>query len=248
MRVRVPLVLALLATVSALSIGCQRSIFRQYEYEEEIYLKLDGSATVLVTASIAALAELRGLDLDTSANARVDRVRLRELYESPVTQVTRVSKPWTRNGRRYVHLRMETGDIRQLSSAAPFSWSSYQFDQKRGLYVYRQTFGPSAGKAAPGVTWAGDELVAVRMHVPSRIEYHNATSRQVDRGNIVVWEQPLQERRAGRQLQMEVRMEQQSILYRTLTIFGLAMIAAVMLMAAVIWWVKRKGRETPAAA
>ena len=37
-----------------------RFVFRQYEYEEDIYLSLDGSATVYVNTSVAALDALRG--------------------------------------------------------------------------------------------------------------------------------------------------------------------------------------------
>ena len=35
-------------------------LFRQYEYEEEVYVSLDGTATVYVNASLAALNALRG--------------------------------------------------------------------------------------------------------------------------------------------------------------------------------------------
>ena len=86
------------------------------------------------------------------------------------------------------------------------------------------------------------------MHLPSRIEYHNATSRKVDRGNIVAWEQPLKDRLAGKPLEMEVRMQTQSILYRTLTIFGLALAAALALMAAVVIWVREGVKRKEATA
>src|SRR5579872_2282608 len=39
--------------------------FRQYEYEEDLYLSLDGSATLYVNSSIAALNALRGTAFDT---------------------------------------------------------------------------------------------------------------------------------------------------------------------------------------
>jgi hypothetical protein len=42
-------------------------------------------------------------------------------------------------------------------------------------------------------------------------------------------------------LEMYVRMQTQSILYRTLTIFGLALAAALALMAGIVIWVKKKG-------
>ena len=40
-----------------------------YEYEEELYLGLDGSATLNVNASVPALVALRGVDLNQSARA-----------------------------------------------------------------------------------------------------------------------------------------------------------------------------------
>jgi hypothetical protein len=53
------------------------NLFRQYEYEEDIYLALDGSATVYVNSSIAALDALHGTAFDTNPATRgaVDAVR-----------------------------------------------------------------------------------------------------------------------------------------------------------------------------
>jgi len=87
----------------------------------------------------------------------------------------------------------------------------------------------------------GTELVAVRLHLPSRIEYHNAPL-GVERGNILSWEQPLRDRLQGQPLTIEVRMQAQSILYRTLTVFGLALLAAVLMMGGIVLWVRKKGR------
>jgi hypothetical protein len=233
--------LVLLGVTMMIAGSCQRSIFRQYEYEEEIYLKLDGSATVTINSSIAALIALRGLDEDPDPASRPDRDKIRAFYESPAVEVTRVSPPWRRSGRRFVQIRLDVPDIRQLAKSAPLAWSTYQFTMNGQEYHYRQVWGTPAGKTVPNVNWDGSEIVSVRMHLPSRIEYHNATSRKVDRGNIVGWEQPLKDRLAGKPLEMEVRMQTQSILYRTLTIFGFALAAALALMAAIVVWVKRKG-------
>lgn len=231
----------LLGVTMMIAGSCQRSIFRQYEYEEEVYLKLDGSASVTINSSIAALIALRGLDEDPDPASRPDRDKIRAFYEAPGVDVTRVSPPWRRAGRRFVQIRLYVPDVRQLAKSAPLAWSTYQFSTNGKEYHYRQVWGESAGKTVPNVNWDGSEIVAVRMHLPSRIEYHNATSKKVDRGNIVGWEQPLKDRLAGKPLEMEVRMQTQSILYRTLTIFGLALAAALVLMASIVVWVKKKG-------
>jgi hypothetical protein len=243
MRVRLRIqdvtTLVLLGVTMVIAGSCQRSIFRQYEYEEEIYLKLDGSATVMVNSSIAALIALRGLDASADPQARPDRDKIRAFYASPAVQVTRVSPPWRRYGRRFIQIRMEVPDIRKLAQSPPLAWSTYQFSAKSQEYHYLQVWGASAGKAVPNVNWDGSEIVAVRMHLPSKIEFHN--TKKIDRGNIVGWEQPLKDRLAGKPLEMEVRMQTESILYRTLTIFGLALVAALALMAGIVMWVKKKG-------
>jgi hypothetical protein len=246
MRPRELRALALLLAVLGAA-GCQ-SLFRQYEYEEEIYVKLNGQATMIVNASIPSLVALRGFPLDPSPNAAVDRDKIRALYESPVTHA-RVASVWRRNGRRFVQVRIDVDDIRRLAEAPPFAWSQYQFapetDPTGDIYHYRQTMRAAAGTPPTGVNWDGTELIAVRLHLPSRIEKNNAVQ-GIERGNILSFEQPLRDRLAGRPLEIDVRMRAQSILYRTLTVFGLALAAAVALMAGVVVWVRRKGRAAAA--
>jgi hypothetical protein len=225
--------------------GCRALIPRQYEYEEELYLALDGTATMYVNGSVPALVALRGLDLDPGA--RVDRERVRRLYESPVTHVTRVSTS-RRAGRRFVHLRVAVTDVRRLSEVAPFAWSAYRLERTPEEYVYTQAVGAPAGKDVGDVGWNGSEVVAFRMHLPSRIRYHDAPSKQVERGNILTWEQTLADRLAGRPLHIEARLDTQSILYRTLWLFGLMIVLVLSLFAALLWWILRRAREhSPAA-
>jgi hypothetical protein len=236
-------VAALLLTSAA----CQ-GLFREYEYEEEIYLKVDGSATVVVNTSLPALSTLRGArSFDTGDG--VDRDAVRDFFESPVSHVSRVSRPWTRYGRRFVQVRVDTADIRTLGKAPAFAWSTYAFRPRGETVTFVQVMGApvaaSASAAAP-VAWQGTEVVAIRLHVPAKIQFHNAPSKKVERGNIVSWEQPLKDRLAGQPITVEVRMERESILAWTLTIFGSAAAAAAILFVVVIWWVRRKGRPEPA--
>jgi hypothetical protein len=94
------------------------------------------------------------------------------------------------------------------------------------------------------VGWKGNELIAVRVHLPSRIRYHNAGAGNLRRGNILVWEQSLADRQAGKPLEIEARIEQTSILFSTLILFAVSGLLALLVMAAIIWWVVRKGRRT----
>jgi hypothetical protein len=200
-----------------------------------------------VNGSVPALIALRGLPLDPNPREPVDRRRVRELYESPVTHVTRVSTS-RRAGRRFVHLRIDVSDVRRLAEARPFAWSTYRFGRTADEYVYKQVVGPSAAGGVSSAGWRGPEIVAFRMHLPSRIRYHDAPSKMVERGNIVVWEQPLADRLAGKPLALEVRMDSESILYRTLWLFGVMILVVVTLFAGLLWWIVRKGRTHPPAA
>ena len=240
MRIRglVPLAIALASATA--STGCGgTSLFRQYEYEEELYVSLDGTATVYVNTSVAALDALRGATLSTSPAARVNRDLVRAFYSSPNTHVTWVRES-RRQGRRFVHVRLDADDITRLSSAAPFAWSSYTFRRDGDEFVYRQTLGPSADRPVGGVGWTGRELVAFRLHLPSRITFHN-TGTDVRRGNILVWEQPLSDRLHGAPLTLDARMQTQSILYHTLWLFGATFVAVVIAFVGVIGWVLRRG-------
>jgi hypothetical protein len=242
----VPLVLSIVAA------ACGGRLFgKVYEYEEDVHVSLDGSAELIVNASIPALVTLRGFDLPVDPAARLDRGRIRAAFTSPLTDVTRVSRPWRRQGRRFVQVRLRVADIRRLSEVAPFSWSTYELAEKDGLVVYRQTIGKSAMR--PGTLqnfgWSGGELVAFRFHMPSKIVWHNARDLEtnetsdVARGNILSWEQHPTDRLDGRPISIEVRMDRQSILYRTLWLFAGAFAAAVALIGAVIWWTIRKGAK-----
>ena len=82
------------------------------------------------------------------------------------------------------------------------------------------------------------------MHLPSRIPYHNAPSHTVERGNILVWEQPLTARLKSEPLDIQAQLETESILVRTLVLFGWTIVAAALAFALVIWWMARKGRES----
>ena len=217
-------------------------LFRQYEYEEDTYLSLDGSATVYVNASLAALNALRGTAFDTSPAARVDRDAVRDYFDTPVTHVVRVSAS-RRSGRRFVHVRIDVPDVRRLTEARPFAWSTYRFNRDGNLFVYQQTLGEPAHQNAGNVGWTGRELVAFRLHLPSKIAYHNTLPGNLKRGNILVWEQSLADRLRGVPLTLDARMETQSILYRTLWLFGFTFLAVAIGFVVVIWWVLRRGAQ-----
>ncbi|HEX5473754.1 MAG TPA: hypothetical protein VFX12_03745 [Vicinamibacterales bacterium] len=247
-RTRAALLAIVLAAALAACGGGSNLFGPTYEYEEDLTLSLDGSATLVVNSSVPALVALRGLPLSTDPAVAVDRNRVRALYASPYDQVRRVSV-WTRRGRRFVGITLRIPDIRQLTKAPPFAWSTYRLFPKDGEHVFEQRVGPSAFRPGtlPKVGWDGSEIVAFRLHLPSRINYHNArmldtnAPRSVQRGNILTWEQHLTDRLEGVPVVIDVRMDSQSILYRTLWLFAGAFAAAVLVLGLLIWFTMRRG-------
>jgi hypothetical protein len=213
---------------------------REYEYDERMDLSLDGSAIVDLNASLAALVVLHGATLNTDPEARFDRQAVRTLFEAAGVVVTQLSG-FRRHGRRFVHVQLEVADIRKIPAGVPLRWSRYQLGQIDQEYRFVQDVGPPIAGGKPADDWSGNELVAFRLHLPSKIDFHNSPD-PIERGNILAWEQPLRDRLAGAPLHMEARMQTQSILYRTLWLFAGTFAAALALLVIIVWWVARKGR------
>jgi len=128
--------------------------------------------------------------------------------------------------------------------------------------VFRQTLSRPAAvpDALARAGFTGNEVVAFRLHLPARIRFQNShyldrpDSRPTSRGNILTWEQRLGQRLEGLPIAyaedrtsdvMEVRMDRASILYRTLWLFGLAFLAALLVIAGLIWLAIRRAPADP---
>jgi len=242
--------------VAALTLAvatCRSPFGPLYEYEEQIYLRVDGAATVVVDSSIAALVALRGVALDPAAPSSTDRAALRAMFESAGCHVDNVGQPWRRRGRRYVQVRLSTPDVRTLSNCGLLAWSTYVLDRIPDGLHYRQTVGAPTARDPGPVNWDGTELVAFKLHLPSRVRDHNVRRLDVDapggleRGNILTWEQRLADRRAGKPVAIDVSMDAKSILYTTLWLFGGAFTAAVGALGLIVWLTVRRGRKQAAA-
>lgn len=242
----------LLATAAACAGGT--GFGRQYEYDQQLYLDPDGSATIVVNASIPALRALHGLAIDPAPRARINRDAVRAMVSEEGLEISRVSRPWRRDGRQFIQIRAEIDDVTRLGDTKLFGSNRVTLAENAdGTREYRQEIGAPSG-AAGGEGWSGGELVAFKLHLPSRIHAHNVReldtnqTGSVERGNILTWEQRLTDRLAGQPIAMHVTMESGSILYRTLWLFAASFAAAVALLAFVIWRIIRRGRQRIAGA
>ncbi len=233
---------AAVVAVALLTAACGNGLFTpEFEYEEDLYPALDGSATLYINTSLAALKALRGLEVPSDPQAYVDRTAIRRMFEAPGVTVGTPTLS-RRDGRRFVHLRIEVTQLADLVRVGPLAWSTYEWRSEGDLVSFRHQLGPSVNRQVGDVGWKGRELVAYRVHPPSRITFH-APPEAIARGNILTWQQPLQARLAGAPLDLQVRMEASSILARTLLLFGGTILAAAAAFAAVIWFVARRGRS-----
>jgi hypothetical protein len=234
--------------VLALTAGCSNPLGRQYEYEEQLYLNVDGSGTVVIDASIPAFVALRGLTIDPAERAGTDREQVRAIFESAGCREVRVGQPWVRRGRRFVQVRVAAAQIDRLQACGPLAWSSYRFQRDEAGIHYEQVVGPPAGGFTENVNWDGTELVGFKLHAPSRIFFHNikrledGLDGKPDRGNILTWEQRLSDRLNGQPLRMEVRMGAESILFRTLWLFAAAFASAVTVLVGIVWLTVRRAK------
>src|SRR5688572_29039080 len=102
----------LAACVAAIAViaACTNPLAQQYEYEEQLYLRVDGRATVVVDSSLAALVALRGVAIDPAIGGTADRDAIGRLFEGPNCRVENVSRFWERSGRRFVQVRISADD------------------------------------------------------------------------------------------------------------------------------------------
>lgn len=221
----------------------------RYEYEEQVYLSVDGRATIVVDASLPALVSLRGVAIEPSSFASIDRDAIRKIVETAGCRVDSVSRLWTRSGRRFVQVQVTLDDVRQPHTCGLLAWSSYALTSSAPDELeYQQTIGAPPAGAAAATGWDGTELVSFKLHAPSRVRYQNVklldgSNGTVERGNIFTWEQRLSDRLAGKPVTIDVRMDATSILNTTLWLFAGAFGAAVLLLVVVIWMVVRRGRR-----
>ena len=122
---RAALLAIVLAAVAAACAG-RSPLGPDYEYEEDLTLCMDGSASLDVNSSVLALDALKGFQLNPDVTMRTDQLRdqVRALYESPYASVGRINT-WTRRGRRFVGVHLTVPDIRALPKSPPFASAKF---------------------------------------------------------------------------------------------------------------------------
>jgi hypothetical protein len=212
-----------------------------YEYEHEIWLRVDGSGTVNVTGRPALWTAFKSLSLDPQGDPEALKRAARELFERSGLQVKRVTLT-TRHGQRYLFVSADFRDVNRISYTPAFP------DLRVGLRRVAGRLQLDGSWQRPIEALPGGErdragLMAVRFHLPSKVYGHRRAAFGVERGNILGWIQETDAALDGGRLEFGAEMDERSILFSTVMLFAAAVVLAVLLLALALWAVVRRGRR-----
>jgi len=226
---------ALLLAATALR-GCA-----SYEYEHEIWLRVDGSGTVNVTGRPALWTAFKSLPLDPAGDPEALKRAARELFERSGLQVKRVTLT-SRRGQRYLFVSADFKDINRISYSPAFPDLRVGVRREGGrLHLDGSWQRPL--DALAGGEHDRDGQIAVRFHLPAKVYGHRNAAFGVERGNILGWLQDTSAALDGGRLELGAEMDERSILFSTVMLFAGAVVLAVLLLAAALWAVVRRGRR-----
>jgi len=220
----------LLSVVLLGLLGCT-----SYEYEEEIFLNVDGSGRVRVSGSRAFLESVDSLyrgeleSIETSLS--------QQGFEVDSVRETR------RDARAFIHVQGGFSEWNQLCSSPLFASRDCGLARDDDGLTVNMTIRESGGVPT---SVAPDAPVAVRFHFPSAVRFHNSKT-GIERGNIIRWQRSAEQHFGGSELYIEARFEQRSILRTTAVILGTAFGLVVVTVVVALSWIYLKGRRQLAA-
>ena len=226
---------AVLLLVSSLQ-GCLT-----YEYEHEFWIDVDGSGTVHVTGRPGLWTAMKGLGDPEDPEGTATREAARELFERSGLEVERVTLT-RRGGQPYLFVSAEFGDVNRLSFTPAFPDLRVSLEREPGRLRLdgawqRPLDAPDLGDRKR------DGLMAVRFHLPSKVYSHRNATGGVERGNILGWRQDVSAGLDGARLEFGAVMDDRSILFSTVVLFGGAVALALVLLGVGLWAAVRRGRK-----
>lgn len=212
-----------------------------YEYEHEFWLRVDGSGTVHVTGRPALWTAFKGLGTPADPDGTVTKEAVRELFERSGLQVERVTLT-RRGGQPYLFVSARFDEVSRLSYSPAFPDLRIALVEDAGRLDLEGSWQrPLDGPDIGGRDREG--LMAVRFHLPSRVYGHRNADEGVERGNILSWRQEVGAGLDGGRLEFGAVMDERSILFSTVLLFGAAVVLAVLLLAFGLWALVHRGRR-----
>ena len=212
-----------------------------YEYEHEIWLRVDGSGEVNVTGRPALWTAFKGLPLDEQGDPEAMQRAVRELFERSGLSVSRI-RIVTRRGQRYLFVAATFRDVNRISYSPAFPDLRVGLRREGGRLQLDGSWQRPI-EAPPGGASDDEGLMAVRFHLPSKVYGHRNAVFGVERGNILGWRQDTKQALDGGRLEFGAEMDPRSILFSTVMLFAGAVVLAVLLLALGLWALVRRGRR-----
>lgn len=208
-----------------------------YEYEEEVFLEVDGSGRLRMSGSSEILEVLHA---DSNRGNGGSTSSMTSRFEGPGFELDSVRET-ERDGRSFVHVQGRFTNWNELCALPAFADRECRLDvtddDELELYL---TLPSPEGDIPEGVP-PGASL-ALRFHFPSAVNYHNAHG-DMERGNIIVWERTVSEHFNATALVVEARFERRSVLATTVIILGTAVSVVLFSVALALLLIVRKGRR-----
>ncbi len=203
-----------------------------YEYEEEVYLEVDGAGEIRMSGSTAAIEALHGLDAADAGSAKA-------LFHGEGIEVLSALET-ERDRRKFVHVEARFAAWENLCRLPAFRGRRCILAMEEEGLALELSLPPPRSAAPEGLD--PQALLALRFHVPSTIRYHNSPS-DIERGNILSWERTLREHFAGRPLDVEVRFDRRTVLAATVSVMGIALALVAVSIGTALLVMVRKGRR-----
>ncbi len=221
---------------SALLAGCTR-----YEYEQEFWLRVDGSGSVRVTGRPALWSAFKGVGQPENPERTISIEALRRLFDRSGLRVRRVLRT-KRAGHTYFFVSADFKNVNTLGHTAAFPDLSIALLPENGQLSLTGSW--SRPPSEDVVVQSDREgLMAVRFHLPSKVHEHRNAFAGVERGNILSWRQDVAQGLDGRPLEFGALLDRRSILLSTVTLFGEAALAAAALVTLLLYLAYRRGRR-----
>jgi hypothetical protein len=232
---RASLVFTALLSVVVLA-GCTR-----YEYEQEFWLKVDGSGTVRVTGRPALWSAFKGVGQPENPERTISNETLRRVFDRSGLRVRRVQRA-RRAGHTFFLVSADFKNVNTLGHTAAFPDLAMALQPENGqLRLTGSWVRPPSEEAVASAEREG--FMAVRFHLPSKVHDHKNAFAGVERGNILTWRQDVAQGLDGRPLEFGALLDRRSILLSTVTLFGEAVLAAATFVALLLYLAYRRGRR-----
>lgn len=212
-----------------------------YEYEHEFWVRVDGSGTVNVTGRPALWTAFKGLGRPEDPEGTATREAARALFEQSGLRVRRVTLTH-RKGQPYLFVSADFRDVNRLAGTPAFPDLTLALRPEGDRLRLEGGWRRPPGLADPAPAHR-EGLMAVRFHLPSKVYSHHNAVAGVERGNIVGWRQDVAQALSGGALELGAVVDRRSILFSTVSLFAAAILGALALFGATIFWIVRRGKN-----